>query len=156
MRQLGGHHVQGVRGGRALARGVEHPLLDHVLRARAALLARLEHEDHVPGEITAPRAQQPRGPGQHGGVQVVPAGVHRTLDLGRVRQPGALGDRQGVHVAAQQHGPARTRAAEDGGHRAQRAAHGDLDRQPVQCGQHLGLGAGQVQADLRLSVEAMT
>src|ERR1700685_3883516 len=41
----------------------------------------------------------------------------------------------------------------NGGHRAESAARADLNRQPVQRGQHLLLGLGQIQADLRLLVD---
>ena len=102
-RELVRRHVQGVGRDRALAGRVEHALADHVPGAGVALLARLEHEDHRAGQVGLPRREQLRGAGQHGRVQVVTAGVHRARHRRRVRQPGLLGDRQRVHVAAQQH-----------------------------------------------------
>ena len=70
-----------------------------------------------------------------------------------VRQAGALGHRQRVHVAAQQHGPARPPPAQHRGHRGQRPPPADLQRQPVQGGQHLLLGPGQHAPDLRVGVD---
>src|ERR1022692_4910818 len=80
-------------GHRPVARRVEHALLDHQPGPAAALLARLEHEDHVPGEPGLASGQQARRPGEHGGMQVVAAGGHGAIGLGRVVQAGPLGDR---------------------------------------------------------------
>jgi hypothetical protein len=148
-------HVQAVGGDRALARHVEHTLADHVPGARVPLLARLEHEDHRAGQVGPPGREQPRGAGQHGGVQVVAAGVHHARHRRRVRQPGLLGDGQRVHVAAQQHHRARPPAAQHRGHRTERAAGADLQRQPVQGAEHLGLRLRQVQADLVFPVDGV-
>jgi hypothetical protein len=54
----------------------------------AALLAGLEHEDHVSGERVAVGGQQPGRPDEHGRMQVVPAGVHRSVDLAGEVQAG--------------------------------------------------------------------
>ena len=119
-RQQAGRHVQRVGRDRPLAGRVQHALLDHEPAAAGALLAGLEHEDDVPGQLGLARGQQPRRPGQHRGVQVVAAGVHGAGDPRGVGQAGALGHRQRVHVAAQQHGLARPAAAQHRGHRAER------------------------------------
>jgi hypothetical protein len=147
--------VQGVGRDRALARRVEHALADHVPGAGVALLARLEHEDHRAREVGLPGRKQPGGAGQHGRVQVVAAGVHGAGDRRRVRQAGLLGDGKRVHVAAQQHDRAGPAAAQHRGHRADRLAGADLQRQPVQGSQHLALRLRQVQADLGLAVDRM-
>jgi hypothetical protein len=147
-----GEHVQGVGGRRAPARGVEHPLGDHRGGAVATLLPRLEHEHHVAGQLLAPPGQQMRGAGEHGGVQVVPAGVHHTVHRGRIVEAGALGQQQGVHVGPQQHRRAGPGAAEDRGDRGQLRAEPDLQRQPVEGGHNLFLRARQVQADLRFGM----
>ena len=153
--QRGRGHVQRVGGHRPVAGRVQDALGDHLLRPRVALLARLEHEDHVPGQLSLPRRQQPGRPGQHRGVQVVAARVHRAVDLGGIGQAGALGHRQGIHVTAQQHRRARPAAAQHRGHRAQLAPAADLKRQPVERGEHLLLGPGQFQPDLRLAVNRL-
>jgi hypothetical protein len=150
-------------GHRARAGRVQHALADHHVGAAVALFARLEHEDHVPGQLGLPGAEQPGRPGQHGRVQVVPAGVHHALEAGGVGQAGGLGDRQRVHVAPQQDrrprlvtpagaGPG---AAEHGRHRAELAPGADLQWQPGQGVQHLGLGQRQLQADLGLAVDGV-
>ena len=56
-----------------------------------------------PASSPAPRAQHARGAGEHRGVGVVPAGVHPPGDRRGEVEPGLLGHRQRVHVAAQQH-----------------------------------------------------
>ena len=102
-RDLGGHHVDAVRRRHPAAGGVEDALVDHQAGAVPALLARLEHEDHVAGELLAVRAQHPGGADEHRGVQVVAAGVHDAVDAAAELQAGLLLHRQRVHVAAQQH-----------------------------------------------------
>jgi hypothetical protein len=80
-RQLARGHVQAVRRDGPRARGVEHALLDHEPGAGIALLAWLEHEDDAPRQLGLPGAEQLRGTGQHGDMQVVPAGVHHPVVL---------------------------------------------------------------------------
>ena len=137
-------HVQGVGRDRALARRVEYPFADHVPGAGVALLARLEHEDHRAGHLGLPGAEQLGRAGQHRGVQVVAAGVHRAGYGRRVRQPGFLGDGQRVHVAAQQHHRSRLAAAQHRRHRADRLPRADLERQAGQRIEHLALRLRQV------------
>lgn len=94
--------MQSVGGVDRAARRRQDALLDHVPCAVPALLPRLEHEHHVPGEAFAPVGEQPGGADETGGVQVVAAGVHGAVDPGGELRAGALGDRQTVHVPAQQ------------------------------------------------------
>jgi len=154
--------VHPVRGHDPAAGGVEHPLLDHVGRAVVALLARLEHEHHVAGELAAVRAQQPRGPDEHRRVQVVPAGVHGAGDLAGVVEPGRLLHRQRIHVAAQQDGGrmggysafcAAVTAPQDSGDGRDRAPRRHLERQAVQRLEHGALRLRQLEADLRAAVQ---
>ena len=144
-----GEHVQPVRGVDGSAGGGQHPLGDHVAGPVEALFAGLEHEDHVTGEVRASGAEQLGGADQAGGVQVVAAGVHHPVVPGGVVQPGALGDRQGVHVAAEQYRRAGPGAAQHRGDRGDLGAGADLQRQRGERGEHPFLGPGQVQADLR-------
>ena len=60
--------------------------IDHAAGAEVPLLARLEHEDDVAGEVVARRTQQLRRADEGGHVQVVTAGVHRAVHLGPVRE----------------------------------------------------------------------
>ena len=57
----------------------------------------------VPGSSRAARVQQAGRADEHRGVRVVTARVHAAVDLARELEPGVLGHRQRVHVAAQQH-----------------------------------------------------
>ncbi len=98
-------------------------------------------------ELFPPRGQQLCGAREHGGVQVVSAGVHGTVDGGE-RHRGLLDDRQTVHVAAQQHRRTRSAAAQHRGDRVQRGAQADLQRQSVEGLQHPLLGARQGEAQL--------
>jgi hypothetical protein len=65
-----------------------------------ALLARLKHEQHPPGDVGALRAEQLGGADQHRGVGVVTACMHRSVTLRAEVEPSVFGQRQGVHVAA--------------------------------------------------------
>jgi hypothetical protein len=141
--------VHAVRRDRRLPGRGQYPLVEHRFGPARALLARLEHEDDVTVELVARGAEQPRGAHQHRHVQVVPAGVHGSADLGGVLQAGELRDRQRVHVGAQQHGGrSRPAATDDRGDRAERRARRDLQRQARQRREQRLLGTRQVQADL--------
>ena len=79
---------------------VEQTVLEHHPRAALVFLGRLENEHHgalarwVGGHCTG-RAEQ------HGGVAVMPAGVHFTRHLRCIRQPGCLRDVERVDIGAQ-------------------------------------------------------
>ncbi len=90
------HHV-GTRHAR------EEVIVDHGPCAADRLLGGLDEEDEGPGPAAACGREAVCGTQQAGGVHVVPAGVHHTVGGAGVRQAGRLGDRQGVHVSAQQH-----------------------------------------------------
>jgi hypothetical protein len=96
--------VQAVCGDDGLAGRGQHTFGDHRLGAARTLLARLEHEDDIAGQLVPYLGQQPGRADQDRDVQVVAAGVHGAGDLGRVLDLGELGDRQRVHVAAQEDG----------------------------------------------------
>ena len=135
------------------ARLVQQPLLDHVARPVEALLAGLEHEQHPSGEGVAVVGEHAGGRSEHGDVRVVPAGVHRPVDLGGEIQPGVLVEREGVHVAAQQHGGPRPRALQhrdDGRHRT---AQVHLQREIAQLGEERVAGVRQGEAQLRTAME---
>jgi len=70
----------------------QHALADHVPRTVEALLAGLEHEHHVTGQFCLARGQQFRGTDQTGRVQIVTAGVHHAVMLGREVLAATFGD----------------------------------------------------------------
>src|SRR5262249_56158626 len=100
--QFRGRYMQRLGSGRPFAGRLQHPFLDHEPGAAVPLLTRLEHEHHAAWQVRLAGRQQPGRPGEHGRVQVVPAGVHRAVDRGRVAEPGPFGNRQRVHIRPQQ------------------------------------------------------
>ena len=135
------------------AQAVEHAALDHAARPAAHLLGRLEQEHVAPGQLRLPRTQRVGHADQHGGVTVVPAGVHAAVDARAEGDRRLLLQRQGVDVRAQQHrapGP----PAGERQHRAGRRGAG----QPLQAGseevvEERGGGAVLLEAQLRLGVQ---
>jgi hypothetical protein len=137
--------------GRAV--GVEQAFLQHVPGAVEPFLARLEHEQHVPGQLGAALGQQPGGRRQHRGVGVVAARMHRPVDVRGERQAGVLAERQGVHVAAQQHRRARPVAVEDGDHGRHGAPQVHPQRQVGQLRDDGVARAGEVQSEFRMAMQ---
>jgi 2-dehydropantoate 2-reductase len=130
---------------------IEHALLDHVRCAVLSLLSGLEHEHDITGELVALCAQHSGSADEHRRVQVMSARVHRVAGGGKVTAA-AFSDRQGVHVATQQHRPACAGSgpAQYGRHRRQRLTRGDVERQAVEGGKDPLLGARELQAELGL------
>ena len=80
---------------------LEHAVVDHRLRPRAAFLGRLEAEDKGPVEV--PVVGEPAGRSeQHRRVAVVAAGVHLSRRDGGMFGACRLQDRERVHVGAQE------------------------------------------------------
>ena len=148
------HEVDG-RGG-VDVRVLQHARVDHGLVAadlvgRAALLVGLEHELHAAGQLGLAAFQDAGGAQQHGGVRVVPAGVH-VVGRGGEGQPRLLLDGQRVHVGAQHETAARRRVA-DGGHEA---ARHDLFRFETDFPQtlgHVGRRLREVEPDFGMLVQ---
>ncbi len=82
------------------AERVHEPVVDHRLRARAAFLGGLKDHHRLAGEV-AGFSQAPRRAEQHGGVPVMPAGVHFPRDPGAIGEVGFFLDRQRVHIGAE-------------------------------------------------------
>ena len=143
------------RRGRAVGerRDVEEALVEHEASAVLALLAGLEHEQHPAGELAGTVGEQAGGADEHRRVGVVPAGVHLVVVLRGEVEPGVLGERQRVHVAAQQHRRPRLAAGQQRRHAARGLVHGDVEGQRFDRRQHLLLGDRQVVADLGPAVQ---
>ena len=132
---------------------VEQAVLEHHLGAEAALLTGLEHEQHAPRELAASITQQPSGRGQHRRVGVVAARVHHAFDGRREVEARVLGHRQGVHVAAQQHGWPGLVAFEHADERRAARALRQTDRQVGQLVGHALLRQRQLQRQFGMRVQ---
>ena len=149
--------VERVGGIRPSPRDGQQPLVDHRLRPARALLARLEHEDHVAVEFIRSLAEQHGRADEAGGVHIVPARVH-VLVARRELEPGLLPDRQRIHVATEQHRRARCpgvlavpRSTATTDVRPDPCVN--LQRQPLQGAEHRRLGPRQVVAQLGVPVD---
>ena len=160
----GREHVQAEHGVRLEV--LEDALRQHHLRAallavRRTFLGRLEHEQHLAGQLVAHRHQRLGHAHQDAGVGVVAAGVHHADGfavegrggLRREGQAGGLGHRQRVHVGAQRDARAGLAALEHGGD----AGGGDAGlRFQAKCAQvpgHQRRGARLAVAELGVLVD---
>ena len=137
-----------------IGQGFKQSVIQHVAGAVMAFLAGLEHEVHAAFQRIGTAAQDFGRTGQHRHMRVVAAGAHRTVNGRGKRQPGFLGHRQGVHIAAQQDGAAFPRPAlqcrdKSGG----RGAFSPLQRQVGQRPAHLVPRHRRHQAKLRLGMD---
>jgi hypothetical protein len=153
LRVARGGDVQAVGGVDVLARRRQDAFVDHVAGTVPALFAGLEHEHDVAGQVGLARGEEPGGADQPRGVQVVTAGVHGAVERRGELLAAGFGDRERVHVAAQQDGAAGPAAAQDGGDRREVLAEAGFQTEPVQRREHALLGARQVQADLGDAVQ---
>ena len=113
-------------------RHLQQPLIEHVLGAMVALLARLEHEQHTAGDLVPACRQDSGCRRQHRGVRVVTAGVHAAVALRREVEPGVLVERQRIHVAAQQHRRTGFAPGQQRSNARRRLVQGDVERQSVE------------------------
>ena len=134
-------------------RDVEEPLVEHVLRAAVALLAGLEHEEHPTRQLRPSIDEQPRRAQQHRDVGVVAAGVHRPVDLGGEVEPSVLGQRQGVHVGAEEDRRAGLGAVDQRGDGAEPAPEDRLEPEPLELLDDDRLGDRQIGPDLRVAMD---
>lgn len=118
-----------------------------------ALFAGLEHEHHVAAQVFTAFGEEHGRADEPGRVQVVTAGVHGARGPRPVVHPRLLGDGEGVHVAAEQHGAAGPTAAQDRRHGAEVLAEGDVQRKTVEGREDLLLGAGQLESELGFAVQ---
>ena len=137
---------------------LEQAFLDHLARAAAAFLGRLEDQVHRAVEVAVLRKMQRRGQ-QHGRVAVVAAGVHLALVFAGVGEGVELGHGQRVHVGAQANrssvfrGRAAVAPVHDADHAggAQPAVNGDAPLR--QLGRHQVGGAHFLEAEFRVRVD---
>jgi hypothetical protein len=133
---------------------VDESFVEHEPGAVVALLARLEHQQDVARELVASLDQQASGTEQHRDVRVVPAGVHRTIDLGREVEPGVLAEGQGVHVGPEQGRRAGPGAVDRRGDRRRGTPEPRIQSENLQRLDHDRLRLWQLQPDLRTAMEA--
>ena len=105
VRLEGGEHVHAVGGVHPAAGGIQHAFADHVAGAVETLLARLEHQHHIAGQLVPAFRKERGGAGEHGGVEVVAARVHGAVDRRGVAHTRFFLDGQPVHVGAEEHRP---------------------------------------------------
>ena len=141
------------RHGAPHVRAVEQALVQHDLGPVVALLARLEHQQDVALEPVSPLDQQARRPEQHRHVRVVPAGVHRAIDLGGEFEAGLLAQGQRVHVGSKQGRAPRSAAFDRRRHRRRPAPQARFQPETAERVDDHGLRLGQLQPDLGAAVD---
>ena len=102
----------------------------------------------VPEQLAAARVQETGRADEHRRVRVVTARVHAAVDLAGEVEPGVLGHRQRVHVAAQQHDRARRRPR-DRRPPTRPRARVHVEPEAVDRVEHGRLGPGQHQTRAR-------
>ena len=149
-----GRDVERECGARPLAsRSVEEALLEHEPRTVEALLARLEHQQDPAGPHSAPVDEEPRRAKQHRDMGVVSARVHPTVVLGREFETGLLGQRQRVHVGAQEDRGAWTCAFDHGHDRPERDARDRVESEGPDGLHDDALRLGQREPHLRYPMQ---
>ena len=122
--------VQGVCPHELAPGAPEHPALEHDVGTAVALLAWLEHEEHLPGEVDPVGGKKMDRPDRDRRMQVVAARVHPAGHLGGEVESRVLLQREAVEVGAQEHGrawPAPRDPHERRGHRTGGAGIRALD-----------------------------
>jgi hypothetical protein len=135
-------------GGVDLRLPIEQALLDQDARSPMALLAGLEDQLHVPGELGPLLGEETRGPRQHRDVGVVAAGMHPPGVLRGEVEARVLLEGQSVHVGAQQDRRAGAAPSKGRDHGARPAPRGDLEIEALEGLQHRTLGLGQLETQL--------
>ena len=140
--------------GKGSVDAIEHALFDHVLGTVKALFPWLEHEANLAGEFALVLAEQSGCTCQHGDVGVMATSVHRTIDLGLERRFVVLLERQGIHVAPQQHGRPRLASIEIGDHGCRRLSERDAEPKPCQRVEDPLLSSRELETQLRIGMDA--
>lgn len=157
-----GQHRRDVQGERSrqgritavrIFRQVEKAFVKHVFRAVVALFAWLEHEQHAARDFALSFGQQAGGLNQHAGVGVVPTGMHDVVVLRREVEAGVFRHRKSVHVATQQHRGAGLVAGQESSDAARRLVQCDVERQVIECSEHLLACRRQIVADFGMLMQ---
>ena len=155
-----------IRDRNTMALRIIKAIVYHRLRARPALLSRLENQHQSPRPLLASGNQGLGGSQQAGNVHVVAAGVHDGLVdavgishafLAGVREAGALFDREGVEIGSQEDRGAFVAVAQDG--RDAVAAYAGFDVEVAGDGAELRDAAGGgfffLVGEFRVGVEVL-
>ena len=134
----------------------EQPIIQHGLRAASAFLGGLENEMYRAGEVAILR-QHLRSTQQHGGMSIMPAGMHLAGMFRRIGKVGRFRQRQRIHIGAQPNGALAGAAA------AQRANHAHatnpfhgFNAKAAQSCRDQRRGAGFLHAQFRMGVDVFS
>ena len=131
---------------------LKQPIFQHGERAAAAFFPRLEDEMDNAVEIAGLR-QVFGGPQQHGGMAIMPAGMHRPLHRAAIGDIIQFFHRQRIHIGAQPNGAIAGTIAEHANHA--RTAHAAMHLNPkrFQGGSHLLRRAEFRHAEFRMGMQ---
>ena len=144
-----GPHVHTVGGIHA----VQIALVHIIVAAGKGFLGRLEQKLHVAAKLAFDIFQQLGSAQQHGGVAVMPAGVHYAGVLAGIVHTAVFYGGQGVNVGAQQHGFAGLCALDMANTAVviRKSSHGNA--QLFQLGNQILCGFGFLKAQLGMAVQ---
>ena len=131
---------------------VDQAVVQHVTRAVMPFFARLEHEHDGSGKRVALRRKEPGGADEHGNMRIMAAGVHRPLGRRGIVEPGILMQRQGIHIATQQHSAPVVRSAQDRDQACRRWPFAEFQGQARERRLDLGQRLGILQTQLGLDM----
>ena len=142
----GGHMEHNCRTGGG---GLQNTGGDHVLRALENLLGGLEHELDGSFQFSFPGFQELCRAQEHGGVEIVAAGVHRAVGACKFLAA-LLGDGQGIHIRPEEDAGL---ALADGGGQARPSAGDGGEAQAFQLLSDIFDGFGNVKGHAGMGVE---
>ena len=136
---------------------VHHARFNHFAPAAAAFFGGLK--DKNGGAIKIPRfGQILRRPQQHGGMPVMPAGVHAARRNRRITDPGLFQYRQRIHICAQRNHPPRHGFPARNHHhhaRAPDASHHLITAKTAAKISHFACGALHIEQQFGVGVKIM-
>jgi hypothetical protein len=132
----------------------EQSFLDHAPSAALVLLGRLEDEVNGPVELSG-LGQRPGGAEQHGGVSVMPAGMHPAGDLGLVGHARRFLDGKRVHVGPDPDGTAGSPSRQRPNHACAAKPFRDLQTQRGERSGNEGRRLMFLKCQLRIAVQVV-